>query len=419
MKQKRILAAFCSVFSLCDSTSYAETFYSWQADHFTFSQKADPFVGSFDADPDGDGIRNLLEYAFASDPWRFDAGVLPKLGVNQDHLTLAYRKRRTATDLLVHLQASTDLVGGWATLPNVASTIDSSPATYDLQTLTDPTSISGSSRRFLRLNVGLDYYQGQPPVLSMAAGNNQTGGLDLLLPQPLIIYVKNASGEPLAYAPVTFSIDAGLLSMDGDIHHAAPSVEVATDACGRAYIQVISPVYETVFTVTAQAGNGVSGSLGTNLAFSAAASANYGSSGGRAATPGQMPTSIALPRLSYRSSSAGQLNPAILQFGNLKPIQYYLKMTIDSNYDESSGTGDSLATSNGIYHRVKTAHPFQGPSTYTGSSEKHRTGPGQPTYAYDATATLSGDGFGLVGNCHGNKLFKYANFRYFQSSFRG
>jgi hypothetical protein len=49
------------------------TFADWQLQHFTDAELNDSSVGSSHADPDGDGLPNLLEFAQGGDPLMADA----------------------------------------------------------------------------------------------------------------------------------------------------------------------------------------------------------------------------------------------------------------------------------------------------------------------------------------------------------
>jgi hypothetical protein len=81
----------------------------WQGESFAASQLADPNVSSLAADPDGDGIPNLLEYAFGTRP--LEGGPIPEaagLGmpvfslVNDGgtlYQTLTYPRRRAGSRL--------------------------------------------------------------------------------------------------------------------------------------------------------------------------------------------------------------------------------------------------------------------------------------------------------------------------------
>ncbi|MFL6514002.1 MAG: DUF642 domain-containing protein [Chthoniobacterales bacterium] len=63
----------------------ANTFANWQGAHFTAAQRSDPSISDWISDPDGDGLRNGLEYFFGTDPLAgmsfTEAQTLPQIGV--------------------------------------------------------------------------------------------------------------------------------------------------------------------------------------------------------------------------------------------------------------------------------------------------------------------------------------------------
>lgn len=58
---------------ICQSAPWTDWVEAWRALHFTPAQLADPAISGDDADPDHDGLPNLLEYALGLDPWQPDA----------------------------------------------------------------------------------------------------------------------------------------------------------------------------------------------------------------------------------------------------------------------------------------------------------------------------------------------------------
>ena len=58
---------------ICQSAPWTDWVEAWRALHFTPAQLADPAISGDDADPDRDGLPNLLEYALGLDPWQPDA----------------------------------------------------------------------------------------------------------------------------------------------------------------------------------------------------------------------------------------------------------------------------------------------------------------------------------------------------------
>jgi hypothetical protein len=124
----------------------------WRADHFTAAELADPAVSGDDADPDGDGLNNLFEYAIGTDPFgagvdgRFTADLAPDNGA--DYLTITALKNPAATDVRFSAEVSADLA---------AWTNDVSILLNDLSTFSarDNTPVSAAPRRFLRTRVNL------------------------------------------------------------------------------------------------------------------------------------------------------------------------------------------------------------------------------------------------------------------------
>jgi len=131
------------------------TYASWLSTWFDETVVADPArratVWGELADPDGDGVVNLLEYAFGGDPMLASPDTRPQThfvtegGV--EYLAVTFRPNPSAIDLLFEPQASSDLEswsGGLVFVPGTDDRVltyrDSSPA-------------SAHQRRFLRVNV--------------------------------------------------------------------------------------------------------------------------------------------------------------------------------------------------------------------------------------------------------------------------
>jgi hypothetical protein len=62
------------------------------------------------ADPDGDGIGNLLEYALGLDPLTAGLAGLPVLGQTNGCLALTYTTVNRATDITYRPEVSADLI---------------------------------------------------------------------------------------------------------------------------------------------------------------------------------------------------------------------------------------------------------------------------------------------------------------------
>ncbi|MCF7674693.1 MAG: hypothetical protein K9M97_05070, partial [Akkermansiaceae bacterium] len=124
----------------------------WRATHFTVAEWLNPDVSGDLADPDRDGIPNLLEYLQALDPKVSDAHLLPVAGLQDGSLTLSYRRNKNATDVIHSVECSDDMSpGSWAAEAIPIGQVDMGG--YWLVTAVDQHLISSSPRRFMRLTV--------------------------------------------------------------------------------------------------------------------------------------------------------------------------------------------------------------------------------------------------------------------------
>ncbi|HWD91911.1 MAG TPA: Calx-beta domain-containing protein [Verrucomicrobiae bacterium] len=146
----------------------AESAYNiWKSGHFGADAGNLNIAGDF-ADPDHDGIPNLLEFAFGSDPNSPNA-TPPLAGAIASNLfQLQFSRNTSATDLTYSVQATpvlngpwsnvmTYLSGGWTTNTPGATVTESAPSgsapDQSVQvTITDPTEVT-STNRFFQLKV--------------------------------------------------------------------------------------------------------------------------------------------------------------------------------------------------------------------------------------------------------------------------
>ncbi len=127
---------------------------AWRHAHFTSQQLAIPAISGDAADPDLDGIVNLLEYISDSDPNTSAQAVFGTLALvhsgSDDYLAFTFN-RAVSTDLVCIPEVSTDMLT-WN-----ASTIEQTLLADDgvMQTVTarDTVPVQAGGRRFLRLRV--------------------------------------------------------------------------------------------------------------------------------------------------------------------------------------------------------------------------------------------------------------------------
>ncbi len=99
------------------------------------------------ADPDGDGLANLLEYAFSTSPVAGDASDAFALGRSGNFLILSFLQPGDAS-LTYTVEASNDLAGAWSTVHTFDPFTVEGPGNY-----TDTVDLATAPRRFLRLRV--------------------------------------------------------------------------------------------------------------------------------------------------------------------------------------------------------------------------------------------------------------------------
>jgi hypothetical protein len=135
---------------LLAATRQEAPFEFWKADHFTAAELADPAVSGPEADPDGDGLANLFEYALGTDPLGLGVGGRYVAGLAadglDDFLTVSAVRNPDATDVLFAADVSDDL----ARWTNDVTVLQDDPAAFSAR---DNTPVSAAPRRFLRLKV--------------------------------------------------------------------------------------------------------------------------------------------------------------------------------------------------------------------------------------------------------------------------
>ena len=93
------------------------TFADWQLHYFTDAQLTNSAIGTAYADPDGDGVPNLLEFALGGSPLAADATNALFSGVarSASQFAFQFQERSSLGNVTRRFQASPDLQG-WATV---------------------------------------------------------------------------------------------------------------------------------------------------------------------------------------------------------------------------------------------------------------------------------------------------------------
>ena len=155
----------------------AITFDLWRATNFSAAELSDPAVSAATADPDADGLCNLLEYAWALDPHVADSASGVRLTTHQNAAALDFFRRLDTEDLFCALEVSPDLTH-WS-LRNSAGQTAGSGGRVTWFDLAPP---PPGSHRFLRLRVVNDppFAFTEAPALLSATATRPLLGVDLL-----------------------------------------------------------------------------------------------------------------------------------------------------------------------------------------------------------------------------------------------
>ncbi|MDD4016996.1 MAG: M4 family metallopeptidase [Kiritimatiellae bacterium] len=140
-----------------DVTGDISTYASWKAERFSEAELADALISGDQADPDGDGVPNGLEYAMGLDPWAFDTEGLPFGGVTAGYLTLSFRMDKDALNAgtLYVVEACTDLIlQDWTTV-DVSEYLRADSNTWWQAFFRHDVPVTNAPQRFLRLKVTL------------------------------------------------------------------------------------------------------------------------------------------------------------------------------------------------------------------------------------------------------------------------
>ncbi len=126
-------------------TPLATVFELWRESHFGSIQVTE--ISAATADPDGDGLSNLAEYALGLDPLEVDGVNALTQGAANDHLTLSFS--RVADPELTYRVEASDNLGTWTSL----WTSSGAQNTAGPVTVTDTVTLSSRPARFLRLQI--------------------------------------------------------------------------------------------------------------------------------------------------------------------------------------------------------------------------------------------------------------------------
>lgn len=133
----------------------------WVAQHFSPGQQADPAVSDPTADPDHDGLSNLMEFALNRSPFAPDTPLVSTIEIDpndqQPYFTFTYTRRKVSRDITYHLEVSSDLatwIEDSAQVQEISATDDGNGLTETVKVrLASPVPATGPQGQFLRLRV--------------------------------------------------------------------------------------------------------------------------------------------------------------------------------------------------------------------------------------------------------------------------
>ena len=88
------------------------TYATWKTTHFNAADAADAAISGPEADANGDGMANLLAYAFNYSP--YEPAESPELSVTSESISLSFTQHSSSDDLTYRVEISEDLKA-WST----------------------------------------------------------------------------------------------------------------------------------------------------------------------------------------------------------------------------------------------------------------------------------------------------------------
>lgn len=152
-----VLAPYVSPIATLELTIVPPTYAGWCTTRFNAEEIAAGLITAPNADPDTDGLTNLLEYAFGREPRQPDTDALPTVApvevAGTKFLSVTYSRRQPDGDLLYEIQASNDLAH-WSAANTEQVGVVNHGATATV-TARELVPITAESRRFLRIAVSI------------------------------------------------------------------------------------------------------------------------------------------------------------------------------------------------------------------------------------------------------------------------
>ena len=136
--------------TLTGTATGGSPFQAWQVAKFG-GNAGNPLIAGALANPAGDGVSNLLKYAFGMNPMVPSPSGLPVLGPNGSALSITYTQMLAATDVIYSVEWSSDLIT-WSPAGVTAQVLTSTATTQQIRASAP---VDGAKAKFIRLNLTL------------------------------------------------------------------------------------------------------------------------------------------------------------------------------------------------------------------------------------------------------------------------
>ena len=103
----------------------------------------------------------------------------------------------------------------------------------------------------------IDFYNGSLPHAERLSGDRQTGSAGAVFAEPIVVRITSSTGEPLAQAPITFTVDssgASVAASRSAIFRSTVTVRTRADGAGTAYVRAGQIARPTVITASIHSG---------------------------------------------------------------------------------------------------------------------------------------------------------------------
>lgn len=184
LRHHPLVVCFASVIAFTSGVARATPWEVWQSEKFSAAELADLTSTGPLADPDHDGVRNIIEYATAMSPTASDA-IPQSLTRTESAIEYVYTKNKSASDVTYQVEWSDALDGVWSSDNVTAGVMTDAATTQQIKALVPV----GGAQRFVRLRitatptahldnpfVGTTFYRNVDYMASVRASADLQGG---------------------------------------------------------------------------------------------------------------------------------------------------------------------------------------------------------------------------------------------------